>query len=99
MVKNIITQNLIGQSEKYKLGNIQRKLGSAKAHQRFKAKFVKIIYSPALIVKPEKGPEASIKPGQKSCVRSRGIITLSARWPMVWDEARLRRGHNDQSPL
>ncbi len=36
MVKNIITQNLIGQSEKYKLGSIQRKLGSVKCqHFRY----------------------------------------------------------------
>jgi hypothetical protein len=31
------------------------------------------------VVKPERGPAASVKPGQKSCVRSIGIITLSAR--------------------
>jgi hypothetical protein len=40
-------------------------------------------------VKPEGGPAVSVKPGQKSCVRSSRIITLSARRP--------RRGHNDQS--
>jgi hypothetical protein len=28
------------------------------------------------IVKPEGGPAASMKPGQDSCVRSSGIITL-----------------------
>ncbi len=33
------------------------------------------------VVKPEGGPAASVKPGQKSCVRSSGIITLLARWP------------------
>ncbi len=31
------------------------------------------------VVKPEGGPIVSVKPGQKSCVRSSGIITLSAR--------------------
>ncbi len=48
--------------------------------------------------KPEGGPAVSMKPGQKSCVRSSGIITWSAGWPdglvTVQDEARLRRGHN-----
>ncbi len=34
-----------------------------------------------LVVKPEGGPAASVKPGQKSYVRSSGIITLLARWP------------------
>jgi hypothetical protein len=34
-----------------------------------------------LVVKPEGGPAASVKPGQKSCVRSSGIITLSGRQP------------------
>ncbi len=33
------------------------------------------------VVKPEGGPPASVKPGQKSYVRSSGIITLSARRP------------------
>jgi hypothetical protein len=33
------------------------------------------------VVKPEGGSAASVKPGQKSCVRSGGIITLSVRWP------------------
>jgi hypothetical protein len=33
------------------------------------------------VVKPEGGPAASVKTGQESCVRSSGIITLSARWP------------------
>ncbi len=66
------------------------------------------------VVKLEGGPAASMKPGQKSSVRSSGIITLLARWPSdgsgrspcwhdglvtVWDEARLRWGHNDQSRL
>jgi hypothetical protein len=52
----------------------------------------------------ERGPAASVKPGQKSCVRSSGIITLSGlshcqhdALVTVRDEARLRRGHNDQS--
>jgi hypothetical protein len=34
-----------------------------------------------LVVKLEGGPAASRKPGQKSCVRSSGIITVSARRP------------------
>jgi hypothetical protein len=51
-----------------------------------------------LVVKPEGGPAASVKPGQKTCVRSSGIITLSARRPSEGrDEARFRKGHNDQS--
>ncbi len=29
------------------------------------------------VVKPERGPAASVKPGQKSCVRSSGIIWTS----------------------
>jgi hypothetical protein len=33
------------------------------------------------VVKPEGGPAWSMKLGQKSCVRSSGIITLSARQP------------------
>ncbi len=33
------------------------------------------------IVKLEGGPAESVKPGQKSCVRSSWIITLSARGP------------------
>ncbi len=33
------------------------------------------------VVKPEGGPAGSMKPGQKSCVRSSGIIALSARRP------------------
>ncbi len=33
------------------------------------------------VVKPEGRPAASMKPGQESCVRSSGIITLSARGP------------------
>jgi hypothetical protein len=33
------------------------------------------------VVKLEGGPAASMKPGQKSCVRSSGIITLSVRQP------------------
>jgi hypothetical protein len=39
------------------------------------------------------GPAASVKPGQKSYVRSSGIITLSARGPSDGSG----RGHNDQS--
>jgi hypothetical protein len=34
-----------------------------------------------LVMKPEGGPVASVKLGQKSCLRSSGIITLSARRP------------------
>jgi hypothetical protein len=34
-----------------------------------------------LVVKPEGGPAASVKPEQKSCVRSSGIITLLAQHP------------------
>ncbi len=34
-----------------------------------------------LVVKPEGGPAVSVKAGQKSCVRSSGIITLSALGP------------------
>jgi hypothetical protein len=33
------------------------------------------------VVKLEGGPAASMKPGQKSCMRSSEIITLSARRP------------------
>jgi hypothetical protein len=33
------------------------------------------------VAKPEGGPAAIMKPGQKSCFRSSGIITLSVRWP------------------
>jgi hypothetical protein len=33
------------------------------------------------VVKLEGEPAASMKPGQKSCVRSNGIITLSAQRP------------------
>ncbi len=33
------------------------------------------------VVKPEGRPAASVKPGHKSCVRSRGNNTLSARGP------------------
>jgi hypothetical protein len=33
------------------------------------------------VVKLEGGPATSMKPGQKSCMRSCGIITLSARRP------------------
>jgi hypothetical protein len=32
-------------------------------------------------VKPEGRPVASVKPGQESCVRSSGTVTLSARGP------------------
>jgi hypothetical protein len=50
-------------------------------------------------VKLEGGPAASMKPGQKSSVRSSGIITCRHEGLVkVRDEARLRRGHrNDQS--
>ncbi len=53
----------------------------------------------SVVVKPEGRPAESMKPGQESSVRSSGIITLSARGPSdcFWDEARLRRGHDDQS--
>ncbi len=34
-----------------------------------------------LVVKPEGSPAASVKPGQENCLRSSGIITLSARGP------------------
>ncbi len=34
-----------------------------------------------LVVKPEGRPAASVKPGQESCVRASGIITLLARGP------------------
>jgi hypothetical protein len=34
-----------------------------------------------VVVKSEGRPAASVKPGQKSCVRSSGIITLLALWP------------------
>ncbi len=37
--------------------------------------------STLLVVKLEGGPAESVKPGQKSYVRSSGIITLSARGP------------------
>jgi hypothetical protein len=33
------------------------------------------------VVKQEGRPAASVKPGQESCVRSIGIITLSSRGP------------------
>ncbi len=33
------------------------------------------------VVKPEEGPVVSVKPEQKSCVRSSGIITLSVLRP------------------
>jgi hypothetical protein len=53
------------------------------------------------VVKPEGGPAASVKPGQKSCVRSSGIIRLQHchhdGLVTVRYEARLRRGQNDQS--
>ncbi len=50
------------------------------------------------VVKPEGGPAACVKPGQKSCVRSSGIITLLAHGPSDGSgRSRLRRGHNDQS--
>jgi hypothetical protein len=33
------------------------------------------------VVKPDAGPAVSVKPGQQSCMRSSGIITLSPRGP------------------
>ncbi len=33
------------------------------------------------VVKPEGRSAASVKPGQESCVRSSGIVTLSAQGP------------------
>jgi hypothetical protein len=33
------------------------------------------------VVKQEAGPAVSVNPGQKSCVRSSGIITLLAQRP------------------
>jgi hypothetical protein len=50
------------------------------------------------VVKLEGGPAVSVKPGQKSSVRSSGIIIVSARQPSDSSgKDRLRRGHNDQS--
>jgi hypothetical protein len=51
-----------------------------------------------VVVKPEGRPAASIKPGQESCVRSSGIITLSGG-PSDSSERGLpqTRPHNDQS--
>jgi hypothetical protein len=50
------------------------------------------------IVKPEEGPAASVKPGQKSCVRSSGLSNCQHDGLVtVRYEARFRRGHNDQS--
>jgi hypothetical protein len=34
-----------------------------------------------VVVKPEERPAGSVKPGQESCVRSSGTVTLSARGP------------------
>ncbi len=50
------------------------------------------------VVKPEGNPAASVKLGQESCVRSSGIITLSARGPsdsLGWghNDDQSRRGH------
>jgi hypothetical protein len=45
------------------------------------------------VVKPEGRPGVSVKPGQEGCVRSSGIITLSAQGPRDGSG----RGHNDQS--
>jgi hypothetical protein len=51
------------------------------------------------VVKPEVRPAASVKPGQESCVRSRGTVTLSARGPSdsCWGRSPVddqsRRGH------
>jgi hypothetical protein len=50
------------------------------------------------VVKPEGRPAASVKPGQESCVRSSGIITLSAREPSGSSgQGPLQTSHNDQS--
>jgi hypothetical protein len=50
------------------------------------------------VVKPEGGPVASMKPRQKSCVRSRGISHCRHESLVtVRDEAHLQRGHNYQS--
>ncbi len=46
------------------------------------------------VVKPEGGPAASMKPGEESCVRSSGIITLSARGA----SDSLRRGPPQRRP-
>jgi hypothetical protein len=51
------------------------------------------------VVKPEGRPAASVKPGQESCVRSSGIITLLALGPSdsCWGQSPVddqsRRGH------
>ncbi len=50
------------------------------------------------IVKPEEKPAASVKPGQESCVRSSGTVTLSAQGPSdSWGRSPVddqsRRGH------
>ncbi len=50
------------------------------------------------VVKPEGRPAASVKPGQESCVRSSGTVTLSARRPSdSWGRSPVddqsRRGH------
>ncbi len=50
------------------------------------------------VVKLEEVAASSVKLGQKSCMRSSGIITLSHDGLVtVGDEAHLRRGPNDQS--
>jgi hypothetical protein len=46
-----------------------------------------------LVVKPEGGPGASVKPGQKSCVRPSGIITLFSQNPsdgLGWIPSQMR---------
>jgi hypothetical protein len=50
------------------------------------------------VVKPERRPAASVKPGQEGCVRSSGTVTLSARGPSDnWGQSPVddqsRRGH------
>jgi hypothetical protein len=51
-----------------------------------------------LVVKSEGGPPVSVKPGQKSCVNQvRLSHCLHDGLVTVQDEARLRKGHNDQS--
>ncbi len=50
------------------------------------------------VVKPEGRPAASVKPGQESCMRSSGTVTLWARGPSdSWGRSPVddqsRRGH------
>ncbi len=48
------------------------------------------------VVKPEGRPSVSVKPGQESCVRSSGIITLLARGPSDGSE---RGPHSDKATM